>query len=348
VAVKVRPVADVDDRPAWPRLVVEDLVGASSGYGRSSPAARRPEQSRARYPDEEVDVVRDGVRVFWERYGDGTPTILLMPTWSVLHSRHWKLQIPYLARHFRVVTFDGRGNGRSDRPTETAAYADTEFVGDAIAVLDATGTNRAVVAGLSMGAGYAIRLAADHPDRVLGLALFGASVPVWDRDPSAAPGPGADFTEPQPDDIEWHKYNAHFWRRDWPDFAAFFAGEKIFSEPHSTKPIEDSIGWFLETDPETIVTAEYAPFLRPSDDRERTAPTEGDAFPFLRRVRCPALVVHGTDDRIVGIRHARVLAEALDAPLVEVAGGGHSTIGRDPVLANVLIRRFVRSLEAAP
>jgi pimeloyl-ACP methyl ester carboxylesterase len=57
-------------------------------------------------------------------------------------------------------------------------------------------------------------------------------------------------------------------------------------------------------------------------------------------------VVHGTDDRIVGIRHARVLAEALGAPLVEVAGGGHSTIGRDPVLANLLIRRFVRSLEA--
>ena len=78
--------------------------------------------------------MRDGVRVFWERYGDGSPTILLMPTWSIVHSRHWKLQIPYLARHFRVVTFDGRGNGRSDRPTEIAAYADTEFVADAIAV----------------------------------------------------------------------------------------------------------------------------------------------------------------------------------------------------------------------
>ena len=63
-----------------------------------------------------------------------------MPTWSVVHSRHWKLQIPYLARQFRVVTFDGRGNGRSDRPADAAAYADAEFVADAIAVLDATGT----------------------------------------------------------------------------------------------------------------------------------------------------------------------------------------------------------------
>ena len=45
-----------------------------------------------------------------------------MPTWSIIHSRHWKMQIPYLARHCRVLTFDGRGNGRSDRPSEPDAY----------------------------------------------------------------------------------------------------------------------------------------------------------------------------------------------------------------------------------
>jgi hypothetical protein len=59
------------------------------------------EQTRARYPDEDGFIERDGVRVFWERYGDGAPTILLLPTWSIMHSRHWKGQIPYLARHFR-------------------------------------------------------------------------------------------------------------------------------------------------------------------------------------------------------------------------------------------------------
>ncbi len=61
---------------------------------------------------------RDGVRVFWERYGDGEPTILLMPTWEIVHSRSWRCQIPYLARHCRVICFDPRGNGRSDRPRE--------------------------------------------------------------------------------------------------------------------------------------------------------------------------------------------------------------------------------------
>ena len=85
------------------------------------------EQTRARYPDESGYVERDGVRVFFEVYGTGPRTVLLLPTWSIIHSRQWKGQIPYLARHFRVVTFDGRGNGRSDRPSEPAAYDEREF-----------------------------------------------------------------------------------------------------------------------------------------------------------------------------------------------------------------------------
>jgi pimeloyl-ACP methyl ester carboxylesterase len=320
------------------------VSGLTVAPARRWPSATTREQSRARYPDATGFIERDGVRVFWERYGDGSPTILLMPTWSVFHSRHWKLQIPYLARHYRVVTFDGRGNGHSDRPRTSAGYADTEFVADAIAVLDATATDRAVVAGLSMGGGYGLRLAVDHPSRVLGLVLFGASIPVGDRAPDAPAGPDASFAVPQPDDEGWRKYNAEYWRRDWPGFAAFFVAQ-IFSEPHSTKLIEDGIGWFLDTDPETILTAEYAPFLRPPAEWERSSPTEGDALPFLRRVACPVLVVHGTEDQIVGIRDARRAAETLGAPLVEVAGGGHAPIGRDPVLANLLIRDFVLGLE---
>jgi len=74
------------------------------------------EQTRARYPDSEGFVERDGVRIFYEVYGQGEPIVLLLPTWSIVHSRHWKMQIPYLSRHARVVTFDGRGNGKSDRP----------------------------------------------------------------------------------------------------------------------------------------------------------------------------------------------------------------------------------------
>src|SRR5918996_5787026 len=110
------------------------------------------EQTRARYPDEKGHVERDGVRVFYERYGEGEHTVLLLPTWSIIHSRFWKGQIPYLSRHFRVVTFDGRGNGKSDRPLEPEAYDEEEFAADALAVMEATGTERAVLVALSRGA----------------------------------------------------------------------------------------------------------------------------------------------------------------------------------------------------
>jgi hypothetical protein len=81
------------------------------------------EQSRARYPDSEGFVERGGQRLFYEVYGEGKETIFLLPTWSMFHSRHWKMQIPYLARHFRVLAMDGLGNGRSDRPSDPRPWS---------------------------------------------------------------------------------------------------------------------------------------------------------------------------------------------------------------------------------
>jgi pimeloyl-ACP methyl ester carboxylesterase len=73
---------------------------------------------RAREPDTEGFVDRDGVKLPFEVFGDGEPTLLLLPTWTIIHARFWKAQVPYLARHFRVVTYDGPGNGGSDRPLD--------------------------------------------------------------------------------------------------------------------------------------------------------------------------------------------------------------------------------------
>jgi pimeloyl-ACP methyl ester carboxylesterase len=73
---------------------------------------------RARVPDREGTVVRHGVETAYEIFGDEHhASVLLLPAWSIVHSRLWKAQIPALARHYRVISFDGRGNGGSGRPS---------------------------------------------------------------------------------------------------------------------------------------------------------------------------------------------------------------------------------------
>lgn len=119
--------------------------------GRREPESR-PWPAPVRPPDRTGVVVRDGVALPWAAHGTSGPTVLLLPTWSLVPSRFWKSQVPFLARHLRVVTFDGRGSGAAGRPEGAAAYADEQYAADAAAVLDATGTGRAVVVGYSCGA----------------------------------------------------------------------------------------------------------------------------------------------------------------------------------------------------
>jgi pimeloyl-ACP methyl ester carboxylesterase len=64
---------------------------------------------RARHPDREGFAEARGIRLFFEAYGEGDRTVLLIPPWQTAHSRIWKAQIPYLARSFRVVTYDNAG-----------------------------------------------------------------------------------------------------------------------------------------------------------------------------------------------------------------------------------------------
>jgi len=271
--------------------------------------------------------------VFFEVYGEGQPAILFAPSWSIVHSRVWKAQIPYFARRHRVITFDPRGNGRSDRPTAADAYSEHEIGADLIEVLDATGTERAVVVSLSLGAQRTLIAAATHPERVAGLVFLAPSVPIG----NPLPGRAVSFDEPLGTDEGWAKYNRHFWRRDYGAFLDFFFS-RCFTEPHSTKQIEDAVGWGLDTDPDTLILTYEAP-----------GPDADDVRAACAGIRCPTLVIQGEADAVTGPGRGVALADAIpNARLATIAGGGHIPNARDPVRVNLLIRDFVAGLEVRP
>ena len=277
-----------------------------------------------------------GVRVAWDAYGEGDPTIVFLPSTPIVHSRQWKGQVPFFARHHRVVTFDGRGNGRSDRPLDPEAYTDAELSGDIARVMDATGTSAAVLVGLCAdGVWRAIRLAAEAPDRVLGIVAFAPGVPRL-----TPPSPSYtqySFEDELPTEEGWAKYNRHYWARDYPGFVEFFFSS-ITTEPHSTKVIEDAVAWAaVDGSVEVMLQEAKTPFTETRESVEA----------LVAQVRCPMLIVHGTEDHCQPVARGRRLAELTGAPIVVVDGADHMIPGRHPVLANLLIRDFVRSLDGS-
>jgi pimeloyl-ACP methyl ester carboxylesterase/predicted glycosyltransferase len=290
--------------------------------------------TRARYPDAEGFIEREGQRIFYEVYGEGEETIFLLPTWSFLHARHWKMQIAYFARHFRVLTMDGLGNGRSDRCRDPQRYAASEFARDCLAVMDATRTERAVMVSISTGAQYQLELARIAPERVLGAVFLGPLFPYtpshWSvllhpRVRSLASRP----QRPLPAYYWWGQMSPAHWRRDYREFAAWYAA-RCLPEPHSSKGNECILGWSLDTDPETLIATVQWDF-----HRNRSSLRE-----LAANLDCPVLVIHGDSDKIAPPRDGRALARLSGGRLERILGAGHVPHGRKPVQVNLALRGF--------
>lgn len=291
---------------------------------------------RARTPDASGFVERHGVHVYWEAWGDGDPAMLFMHGDTIVDARMWKAQIPYFARRHRVATFDPRGNGRSDRPLDPAAYADQAFLGDAVAVLDAAGIGSFVVIGLCQSAGLALVLAADHPDRVRGVVAINPGLRLTPKHPHRAPG---DFDTPLDSDAGWAKENRHYWRRDWLGYTEFFFDE-MFPEPHSTKAREDCVEWAQQIPPEIMLAYLDQPEGRRDD--------EASAAQICSQIRCPVLVICGDQDRCQPPERSRIIADLTGGELLVIEGGGHLPHARDPVKVNLEIGDFVRRIGGQP
>jgi len=287
---------------------------------------------RARAPDVEGHIDRDGVRIGYEVHGDGDPTLLLIPPAPITHSRIWKAQIPHLARHHRVVTFDGRGNGRSGRPTAVDAHTRAANVTDIIAVLDATRTAQAVLVAHCHANWWAVETIGAHPERVLALVAIAPGVPYLGTPQPHWVEAARTWDDIPRDPTGWQLCNRHSIVHDHRRWIEFFFGAQLV-EPHSTKQYEDAVRWALESTGEVLAASEEAQDLDPPP-RERFEQQ-------CRDLGVPTLVIHGAQDVCQHVDRGRAFADLTGGRLLVVEGAGHLLLVRDPVTVNRAITGFV-------
>lgn len=256
-------------------------------------------------------IERDGVRTYYAVWGETGPAIVFAPIYQVVHTSQLKATVPYLSRYFRVVTIDLRGNGRSDRPDDPAAYSFEHYYADMLAVIDYLQLERLAIVGISCNAMLAMRLAAEQPERVSHLISV-----------------GGEYEWPAPTSQEEKDREAAVFQEDFPGYLDDFFTE-VFTEPHSTKPYEDGVllGW--STTGETLLMCRRGWYG--TDVRELAA-----------QVTAPTLLIHGTHDRTVGYQTGLELHKLIPhSHMLTIGGGGHATQGRDPVAFNRAVRDFI-------
>ncbi len=252
--------------------------------------------TRSTKRSQSVPAPTDGAQLHYDITGKGDPVILIMGLGMA--STAWWRTVPVLAKRLRVITFDNRGAGRSDAPR--GPYTLEQLADDAVAVLDAAEEERAHVYGFSLGGMIAQELALRHPGRVSRLVL-GATTPG-----------GQDHELPEEDTIG-------------------------FLERRTTMPIEEAIWASVPYNYGSKTRLEHADRIGEDVARRLLFPpsTEGykaqlgaawtfDAVDRLAQVGASALVLHGSEDRMIPVSNGSRLADALpDARLQILEGAGH-------------------------
>ena len=239
---------------------------------------------------------------------DGIPVVLLH---GLSDSRHsWDLALAHFPQSVRAIAVSQRGHGDSARPE---GYRVRDFSADVLALLDARGIERAVIAGHSMGSTIARRFAADHPDRVRGLVLIG-SFATFAGKPEVAElaAIAAELSDP----ID-------------RDFVREFQASTL-AGPISPAFLETIIDESCKV-PVTVFQAAIAGLIQ--DDVSRD----------LGRVDAPVLIVWGDQDAYCPRADQDALARALAGARLSVfAGSGHAPHWSIPSASRAISARSSR------
>jgi pimeloyl-ACP methyl ester carboxylesterase len=203
-------------------------------------------------PESQYVETEDGTHIGYQVFGEG-PDLVLSEGWMSNIDANWDLpdaQYPdflrAMARRFRVITFDRRGFGISDRPESASAMPVEKSMDDMRAVMDAVGCERALLAGFESGATVSVLFAATLPERTRGLILMAPL--VYSRRTPDFPWGWTDVEEREWDDmIRQHWGTERFWEfnfasmGDVPDRATLRAWAKwsrLCASPRAALAIE--------------------------------------------------------------------------------------------------------------
>jgi len=113
---------------------------------------------------------RNGVELYYEVHGEGTPVLLTHGYSSSSHM--WEGQVGPFSKHYKLITWDMRGHGHTDYPEDQGAYSEAETVADMAAILDAVGAKTAVIGGLSLGGYMSLAFHLAYPERTQALLII--------------------------------------------------------------------------------------------------------------------------------------------------------------------------------
>ena len=271
----------------------------------------------------------DGLSIAYQVLGQGPVDLVYTEGWISNVDACW--DVPPLGSFFRqlssisrLILFDRRGSGLSDRPTQVESLALEHGVDDLRAVMDAAGSERAVLFGFEEGGMLAGMFAATNPDRTVALVLFAPWV-------KGMKSPDFPFGQSEAEWEEWERHVATEWGT--PAFARWLIALNVPGlEPDDRLVQAYTRYWRACASPGAIKAI-------------GAMEVEIDARPVLRSVHVPTLVMNRIEDRMQPVEEAQFIAGALQsAQLVELPGDEHAPwLGdRDRVLDE--LHRFIASI----
>jgi 3-oxoadipate enol-lactonase len=263
-------------------------------------------------------VTRDGIRIYYYVQGEGEPLILVRGYSNA--ASMWYPQVPQLSRFLKVITFDNRDTGNSDRVA--SPYSVVDMAGDVIHLIEQLGLGAVHLLGISMGGMIAQQVTLLRPELVKDLIL-GCTTCHSGRGLTSDPQVLELFTT-----LPELSNEANV-RRSLP---VFFSQETINRHPEI---IEEFVRKNLAQRPPLETFARHSQAMRGFD-----------VCGQLNRITCPTLILHGDKDRLLPVANAEELKEGIPLAHLKIYQGlGHLFLMEEPEAFNNDVLAFIRNPE---